>query len=173
MPPGGVAAVIGRRGVSGRPSLRSWSAASGIFQCGARNAILRRRLVLNSGARHGPCPTGPQLATVRGAAAGGRGSALLRVGGEFSRGTGSHRPYREPIIPTLRTRPLRNKSRASSPRPLCRGRTRIEQAVNKLKRFKRVALGCEKTKRNFASIGALTAGFSIWSNPSRLGILRR
>jgi hypothetical protein len=41
------------------------------------------------------------------------------------------------------------------------GYARIEQAVGKFKRFKRVALRCEKTKRNFASIVALTAGFSL------------
>jgi transposase len=44
---------------------------------------------------------------------------------------------------------------------LYKGRARIEQAVGKLKRFKRVALRCEKTKRNFASIVALTAGFIL------------
>ncbi len=44
---------------------------------------------------------------------------------------------------------------------LYRGRARIEQAVGKLKRFKRVALRCEKTKRNFTSIVALAAGFIL------------
>jgi len=44
---------------------------------------------------------------------------------------------------------------------LYRGRARIEQAVGKLKRFKRVALRCEKTKRNFLSIVALAAGFIL------------
>ncbi|MFG1239794.1 MULTISPECIES: IS5 family transposase [Xanthobacteraceae] len=44
---------------------------------------------------------------------------------------------------------------------LYRGRARIEQAVGKLKRFKRVALRCEKTKRNFASIVAIAAGFTL------------
>lgn len=44
---------------------------------------------------------------------------------------------------------------------LYRGRARIEQAVGKLKRFKRVALRCEKTKRNFASIVALAAAFVL------------
>lgn len=34
---------------------------------------------------------------------------------------------------------------------LYKGRARIEQAVGKLKRFKRIALRCEKTKRTFAS----------------------
>jgi transposase len=44
---------------------------------------------------------------------------------------------------------------------LYRGRARIEQAVGKLKRFKRVALRCEKTRRNFASFVALAAGFIL------------
>jgi transposase len=44
---------------------------------------------------------------------------------------------------------------------LYRGRARIEQAVGKLKRFKRIALRCEKTKRNFASFVALAAAFIL------------
>ena len=44
---------------------------------------------------------------------------------------------------------------------LYRGRARIEQAVGKLKRFKRIALRCEKTKRNFASFVALVAGLIL------------
>lgn len=42
-----------------------------------------------------------------------------------------------------------------------KGRARIEHAVVKLKRFKRVALRCEKRKRNFASIVALAEGFTL------------
>lgn len=44
---------------------------------------------------------------------------------------------------------------------LYKGRARIEQAVGKLKRFKRVALRCEKTRRNFASLVAIAAGFIL------------
>ena len=44
---------------------------------------------------------------------------------------------------------------------ICKGRARIEQAVGKLKRFERIALRCEKTKRNFASLVALVAGFIL------------
>jgi transposase len=44
---------------------------------------------------------------------------------------------------------------------LYKARARIEQAVGKLKRFKRIALRCEKTKRNFASFVALTAAFIL------------
>jgi transposase len=36
-------------------------------------------------------------------------------------------------------------------RVLYKGRARIEQAVGKLKRFKRIALRCEKTARNYGT----------------------
>jgi len=42
-----------------------------------------------------------------------------------------------------------------------RGRARIEQMFGKIKRFKRVALRCEKTARNFRSIVALAATFIL------------
>ena len=44
---------------------------------------------------------------------------------------------------------------------LYRGRARIEQAVGKLKRFKRIALRCEKTATNFSSFVALAAAFIL------------
>ena len=47
------------------------------------------------------------------------------------------------------------------PRMLYRGRARIEQLVGKLKRFKRVALRCEKTAQNYGSIVALALGFIL------------
>ena len=47
------------------------------------------------------------------------------------------------------------------PKALYRARARIEQAVGRLKRFKRVALRCEKTNRNFSSIVALALGLII------------
>ena len=46
-------------------------------------------------------------------------------------------------------------------RPLYRGRARIEHAVGKLKRFKRVPLRCEKTAQNHASFVALACGFTL------------
>jgi transposase len=63
-----------------------------------------------------------------------------------------------PVIP--------HKANAVTPakrfaRALYRGRARIEQAVGKLKRFKRIALRCEKTKTNFASFVALAIGFIL------------
>lgn len=63
-----------------------------------------------------------------------------------------------PVIPfksTARNRP------AFFPRALYRGRARIEQTVGKLKRFKRVALRCEKTTQNYGSFVALALAF-IW-----------
>jgi transposase len=44
---------------------------------------------------------------------------------------------------------------------LYRGRARIEQMMGKLKRFKRVALRCEKTARNFRAIVAIAAVFIL------------
>ena len=40
-------------------------------------------------------------------------------------------------------------------------RARIEHMVGKLKRFKRIALRCEKTARNFGSFVALALGFIL------------
>ena len=40
-------------------------------------------------------------------------------------------------------------------------RARIEQAVGKLKRFKRIALRCEKTAQNYHSFVALAFGFIL------------
>ena len=45
------------------------------------------------------------------------------------------------------------------PKILYKARARIEQAVGKLKRFKRIALRCEKTAQNYASFVALALGF--------------
>ena len=47
------------------------------------------------------------------------------------------------------------------PKALYRARARIEQLVGKLKRFKRIALRCEKTDRNFGSLIAFPLGLII------------
>ena len=47
------------------------------------------------------------------------------------------------------------------PKALYRARARIEQLVGKLKRFKRVALRCEKTSRNYGSIVAFALSLII------------
>ena len=47
------------------------------------------------------------------------------------------------------------------PKLLYKTRARIEQAVGKLKRFKRIALRCEKTAQNYGSFVALAFGFIL------------
>jgi hypothetical protein len=59
------------------------------------------------------------------------------------------------IVPVI---PYRSNSKVPHrpmPRNLCKIRVRIEQLIGKLKRFKRVAMRCEKTKNNYASIVAV------------------
>jgi transposase len=47
------------------------------------------------------------------------------------------------------------------PRLLYKCRARIEQSVGKIKRFKRIALRCEKTARNYGSLLALACAFIL------------
>lgn len=47
------------------------------------------------------------------------------------------------------------------PKILYKARARIEQAVGKIKRFKRIALRCEKTAQNYGSFVALALGFIL------------
>jgi transposase len=63
-----------------------------------------------------------------------------------------------PVIPfrsTARNRPL------FFPKALYRARARIEQLVGKLKRFKRIALRCEKTAQNYGSFVAIALAFIL------------
>ena len=64
-------------------------------------------------------------------------------------------------LPVIPYRSNRKHIPARFARALYRGRARIEQMMGKLKRFKRVALQCEKTARNFRSIVALAATFIL------------
>ena len=64
-------------------------------------------------------------------------------------------------VPVIPHRSNRKTIPARFARALYRGRARIEQMMGKLKRFKRVALRCEKTARNFRSIVALAATFIL------------
>jgi transposase len=50
---------------------------------------------------------------------------------------------------------------------LYKARARIEQGVGRLKRFKRVALRCEKTQRNFRSIVSFAAGLCLINSSTR------
>lgn len=63
-----------------------------------------------------------------------------------------------PVIPYRQSAKARPKFFAKA---LYKGRARIEQAVGKLKRFKRVAMRCEKTAQNYASFVALACGFIL------------
>ena len=68
---------------------------------------------------------------------------------------------RRGIVPVI---PYRSNAKSKPnffPKILYKGRARIEQTIGKLKRFKRIALRCEKTARNFRSFIALTAGFIL------------
>ena len=84
------------------------------------------------------------------------------VGDKGYDSTGNRSAARErsicPVIPfksSARNRPT------FFPRALYRARARIEQLVGKLKRFKRVALRCEKTAQNYGSVVALALGFIL------------
>ena len=68
---------------------------------------------------------------------------------------------RRGAVPVIPYRSNRKTVPARFARALYRGRARIEQMMGKLKRFKRVALRCEKTARNFRSIVALAATFIL------------
>jgi transposase len=78
-------------------------------------------------------------------------------------------------VPVIPHRSNRKKIPARFARALYRGRARIEQMIGKLKRFKRLALRCEKTARNFRSIVALAAAFvlikSVHTAQSLAGVL--
>jgi transposase len=63
-----------------------------------------------------------------------------------------------------RSRAIRSNTKdmpAFFPKTLYKARARIEQAVGKLKRFKRIALRCEKTAQNYGSFVALALGFIL------------
>ena len=63
-----------------------------------------------------------------------------------------------PVIP--RRSNARNKPR-HFPKTLYRARARIEHLIGKVKRFKRVAMRCEKTRLNYASIISLAFVFIL------------
>ena len=65
------------------------------------------------------------------------------------------------ICPVIPYRSNAKHRPAFFPKALYRGRARIEQAIGKLKRFKRVALRCEKTAENYAAIVAFACGLIL------------
>jgi transposase len=67
---------------------------------------------------------------------------------------------RRGICPAIPHR-MNATERTFFPKILYKGRARIEQAVGKLKRFKRIALRCEKTAQNYGSFVALACAFIL------------
>ena len=65
------------------------------------------------------------------------------------------------ICPAIPYRKTTKEKPTFVPKALYRGRARIEQTMGKLKRFKRVALRCEKTDENYASFVALALSFIL------------
>jgi len=65
------------------------------------------------------------------------------------------------ICPVIPYRSNTKKQPTFFPKALYRGRARIEQTMGKLKRFKRVALRCEKTDANYSSFVALALSFIL------------
>jgi transposase len=68
---------------------------------------------------------------------------------------------RRGICPVIPYKSNATNRPAFFPKILYKARARIEQAVGKLKRFKRIALRCEKTARNYGSFVALALGFIL------------
>jgi len=54
-------------------------------------------------------------------------------------------------VPVIPDRSNMKDQAAPFPKLLYRARARIEQLIGKLKRFKRVAMRCEKTRPNYAA----------------------
>jgi transposase len=65
------------------------------------------------------------------------------------------------IIPVIPHRSNTKNKPNFFPKRLYRGRARIEQAIGKLKRFKRIAMRCEKTATNFAAFVAFACGLIL------------
>ena len=68
--------------------------------------------------------------------------------------------FRCRAAPATRNR-LQSSMAVNFARTLYKARARIEQGVGRLKRFKRVALRCEKTERNFRSIVSFAAALCL------------
>jgi len=65
------------------------------------------------------------------------------------------------ICPAIPYRTTTKEKPTFFPKALYRGRARIEQTMGKLKRFKRIALRCEKTDENYGSFVALALSFIL------------
>ena len=65
------------------------------------------------------------------------------------------------IVPVIPHRDNAKNRPNYFPKALYRGRARIEQAMGKLKRFKRVALRCEKTATSYSAIVAFACAIIL------------
>jgi transposase len=65
------------------------------------------------------------------------------------------------IAPVIPHKDNEKDKPASFAKTLYKARARIERAFGRLKRFKRVALRCEKTAANFGSIVSFAAGLCL------------
>ena len=65
------------------------------------------------------------------------------------------------VCPVIPYRSNTKDKPAFFPKTLYKGRARIEQTMGKLKRFKRIALRCEKTAQNYASFVAFACGLIL------------
>ncbi len=70
-----------------------------------------------------------------------------------------HAARRRGICPVIPHRENARNRPSFFPKTLYRLRARVEQFVGKLKRFKRVAMRCEKTSQNYAAFVALACIF--------------
>lgn len=66
-----------------------------------------------------------------------------------------------PVIPYRRN--AKDRPRLF-PKGLYRRRARTEQAIGKIKRFKRIALRCEKTAENYAALIAFACGLILFKS---------
>ena len=65
------------------------------------------------------------------------------------------------VCPVIPYRSNTKHKPAFFPKALYKGRARIEQTIGKLKRFKRIALRCEKTATNYGSFVAFACGLIL------------
>jgi len=65
------------------------------------------------------------------------------------------------IVPVIPVRKVTVRSPKYFPKTLYKGRARIEQAIGKLKRCKRIALRCEKTAANYLSLVSFACGLIL------------
>lgn len=77
------------------------------------------------------------------------------------------------ICPVIPVKSSAKERPAFFPKALYRARARIEQLMGKLKRFKRIALRCEKTHRNFGSFVAFALGLIILKSVHTAQLIKR